>query len=854
MSLNGTDWRLTGLWPNSSRLVKSRELNEHLRPLMPPVRASVPGCVQLDLQASGDLPDINVGLNSRQAEWVEHWEWLYTKEITIPKSFNGQRVFVNFEGLDYSGRVLLDDCELGTFRGTHIPHQYEITDVMRPGETQRLHVIFDPPPAINGQLGYTWQITEFKPRFNYIWDWVARTVTIGIWGNVSISARDHNWLRTMVVNPSLTLPNNGKIRIQYAFNEPPAETLYISWILLDRQKTVCSAEGEFETTDGNGQEFIDLPSVDPWYPNGLGDQNLYEFRTVVKDAHGRQLDERSFQIGFRDAQWLENPGAPYGARPSLLQINGKKVFLRGANWVPLSPYFGGVQLEDYEKRLCQYQAAHANILRVWGGAILEKQAFYELCDQMGIFVWQEMPLSSSGLSDYPPDDDQSMHELTQIAEHFVQSRAHHPSHLVWCGGNELAVGLDGEREGREKPIDVDHPLIAEFSRICNRWDPHKKFIPTSGHGPRAFAKEEDYGKGLHHDVHGPWAYLGPRAHYEYYNGDDSLWRSEVGVPGSTSLRLMEANHGGFSPWPADASSRLWLHHGSWWINADSMEELFGPWDESDTTQLRDYLQLSRWLQGEGYRYVVEACRRRAYTCGLVTIWMGHDCYWTTANNSVIEYDGSPKPAYSYLQRSWAPLKLSLQHSNLYLAPNAAHRLVIWQHQDEGYELPEAATAAVWVRDLRGNVLHKQPLQLKTEKAPSQEIGFLDLQLPIQEEGLVFVEVSLEADEGTLRDVYIFGQDDEHVMQGLRRLPRPELRVASCPHTNGTQFKVSNTGPAAAIMTEIMPTTGRSDILVTNSASVVFPGQEAEIYASAGSDKEWLVTALNYAKRLSGRKN
>jgi beta-mannosidase len=201
--------------------------------------------------------------------------------------------------------------------------------------------------------------------------------------------------------------------------------------------------------------------------------------------------------------------------------------------------------------LAIYKAMNINLLRIWGGGILEKEDFYKACDEVGIMVWREFPLSSSGCSDYPPDDPETVAVLSRIAESMVRRRCHHACHIMWDGGNELAKGFDGRPEGREVPIDVDHPLIAEFEKVVAKWDSGKKFIPTSGHGPRAFGLDKDFGKGVHHDVHGHWAYLGPESHYTYYNDDDALWRSEVGVPGSTSSVLMKKYSGGVNPWPAD---------------------------------------------------------------------------------------------------------------------------------------------------------------------------------------------------------------------------------------------------------------------------------------------------------------
>lgn len=833
--LSGDDWTLTGVWPNEWRQRNARQIKPGVRPICPPVPARVPGAVQLDLQRSGVIPDINPGLNSRQAEWTEHWDWIYTKRFTVPASFAGQRLFLEFAGLDYSGVVAIDGSIVGRFRGTHLPRMFEITRLAQPGAQVTLSVVFEEPPPLFGQLGATHSVKDYKPRFNYIWDWVARSVSTGIWDDVWLCGYENARLTNVSVHTKLAKDlHSGSLGIAAELDHyVPNQDLRLCWRLEQTGGEVVASGWQW-VVHPRPRITAELQGLLPWCPAGWGGQPLYRLVTELRGEEGAPYDSMSFSLGFKHVRWLPNDNSPDSARPSLCCVNGQRVFLRGANWVPLSSYFGGVTREQYRRMLLLYRDMNVNLLRVWGGGILEKQDFYEVCDELGIFVWQEFPLSSGGISDFPPTDPEVIAELATIATSMVRRRGHHVSHLLWSGGNELAQGFDGEPESREVPVDEGHPLIGTFAQIVEECDPGKKFLPTSGHGPRTTAHPRDMGKGVHHDVHGPWAYLGAEAHYRYFNRDDALWRSEVGVPGYTSLALLEQNHGGLPAWPADDTNQLWLHHGSWWIGWELLTRVFGPWDKEDSGQLRQQIDCSRFLQAEGLRYVLEACRRRAFSCSLATIWMGHDCYWCTANNSVIEYNTALKPAYSAVQRAYAPLKVSLLYPRLYALPGEDFPIEVWALQDAHHRAHQGALT-LRLRSLSGHVL-----QAWQEKVSLPENGSLKLlaqvmNVPQLAEGLFALEVELTTPAGSSHDVYLFGQNAEHPLAGLRSLPAATLHIVH-QHRGNTRYvaRVRNNGPVAAVMVSLVAPKGAGGFSTRGGATLIFPGEEAELEAAAAA--------------------
>ena len=277
-----------------------------------------------------------------------------------------------------------------------------------------------------------------------------------------------------------------------------------------------------------------------------------------------------------------------------------------------------------------------NILRVWGGGYLEKECFYDLCDEMGIMVWQEFPLSSSGIANEPPGDDASVDALEEIARSYVARRGHHASLIVWSGGNELTFE-------ELRPITTDHPMIRRFQTIVRAEDGERRFLPSSPSGPRFLGEAADYGKGVHWDVHGPWwpeaGKEYPEGWRRYWEGDDALFRSEVGFPGASPATLVRRYKGGLSELPATAENPLWART-SWWVDWDDLIREKG----REPANYEEYVRWSQERQAEALSVAARACKGRFPRCGGFIIWMGHDSFPCTANTAVIDFEGEPKPA------------------------------------------------------------------------------------------------------------------------------------------------------------------------------------------------------------------
>ncbi|MHB1459153.1 MAG: glycoside hydrolase family 2 protein [Armatimonadota bacterium] len=630
--LSQLNWRLTGWTPYLWRMNQTVELGETPHSEIPVIPAKVPGSVQDALRAAGKLPDWNEFPKWYDCEWVENRHWAY--EAVLPKEWfeSGKTFRLNCLGLDYQGCIVLNGKIIAEFCGSYAPYAFDLTPHLAE-ETNVLRIVFEDSPRWLGQFGFTSKMKEWKPRFNYTWDWTVRLMQIGIWDSIFIEAIDAQEIADFkCVADAVSSASTGSLRIGGRI--PAADGAKVKVTLAKAGKTVKEETLSASQFTSVGIAWSGIP-VDLWWPNQFGEQPLYDVTCVLTGVDGAEIDCIKRTVGFKELTWAQNEGAPEGADPWICVVNGKAIFLQGINWVPILPNFADVTEADYVKRISLYKELGLNIFRVWGGAVLEKEIFYKLCDEAGIMVWQEFPLSSSGGNSIPPDDEKSVNEMAAIAKSYISRRQHHVSLAVWSGGNEL-VSPDNE-----SPATIAQPMIKRFLEVVQENDPTRRFLATSATGPKAYAHAENYGKGVHWDVHGPWKPGADLKEWaEYWEADDALFRSESGSPGASSVEIIRKYAGDCQELPVSVENPLWRLPMPWWLENDQFAKEHGKQPDN----LEEYVAWSQNRQAEALSIVVGCCKNRFPKCGGVILWMGHDCFPCAANTSVVDFNGDPKPA------------------------------------------------------------------------------------------------------------------------------------------------------------------------------------------------------------------
>ena len=652
ISLSQLDWTLQGWRPFAWRLSKRIETQQAGVADIGPLPARIPASAQQLLLEAGLIQDWNIGMNSLACEWVENRHWDFSACIPADLLPTDQPIILDAPGLDYAGWILVDCVEATRFEGALLPHRFDLTQALGDGNEHLLSIVFEEAPREQGQIGYTSLSRYFKPRYNYSWDWCPRIVPVGPWAPMTLLTDTDALCNLVSVHAILNDDNTtGFVEAQLQCDATQAASSF-RLELHDGNTILVSTT----TTTVRGTVHLQTEpcSVEPWWPNGAGAQRLYEITLTALDAAGSVCWQETRCVGFRRIEWQPCENAPADAEPWLCVVNGVPVFLQGANWVPPKAIYHDTTRTDYARLIRLYQDMGANVLRVWGGGILETHDFYDLCDRTGILVWQELPLSSSGVENCPPDDPKTTAKLATITRSYVQRRAHHASLLLWSGGNELTWGGPEEKTGI-LPVDEQHPCIAALRDTLSACDPAHRFVATSPTGPRFCADAKEYGQGLHHDIHGPWGLGGFEGDtFEerlekwrtYWTDDDSLIRSEAGMPGAASAECIKRYADADLVWPPQG--RYWMHTAAWWTQWDlcrkDMESI-----ANKKAGIAAYIKETQTRQAQAYGFAAKTCKNRFPKCGGFIIWMGHDCFPCPANNSVIDFLCNPKPAYFTLQ-------------------------------------------------------------------------------------------------------------------------------------------------------------------------------------------------------------
>ncbi|MCK2034944.1 hypothetical protein KZC51_02235 [Microbacterium sp. SSW1-49] len=624
VDLASLTWTLEGWRPWEWELASAVETAVSRSCDIGPVPARFPGSVRGALWEHGLILDPSIGLQSRASEFIEHRHWVL--RATLPADLPQGGLELEFDGLDGPVVVFIDGERRAETANSFVPLRVDLGDASSRSGASIALVFLTPPPYL-GQIGRTSELRDWRPRFNYGWDWTPRVVQIGPARAGRLTVRQGAPApRDLIVRAEFNAETtaettSGTGTVSGSGTATAGAELRIALLSSDgdaRAETSATADAE-----GSFQFTLTADGVTGWWGTG----RCYVVR-VTEDEEGQAVERR---IGFRDVRWQSNPGAPDDAEPWLLHIDGAPVFIRGVNWIPLRGDYADVGLEEYRQRLEQYRDLGVNLLRVWGGSARERDEFYEMCDDLGLLVWQELPQSSAGLDNHPPTDAAYAAELAEIAEHYARTLHHHPSVIVWSGGNELA-GAPGEPTPGT-PLTFDHPALQAAKAAIRAIDPDRKVVPTSPTGPRYVADESEFGQGLHHDVHGPWVVSPDPAEWErYWHADDALLRSEVGVAGASSVDLLEKY--GIDGANAEERAQLWRHTSNWWFDRDDIPE----------TDLPTWVEKSQREQAAALTVAASSAMDRFPACGGFIVWMGHDSFPCAISLAVVDYEGRLKPA------------------------------------------------------------------------------------------------------------------------------------------------------------------------------------------------------------------
>jgi beta-mannosidase len=736
--LDGPGWRLRGFLGEDWRLQGAHRAGPV--PDRQWVPAEVPGSVLDALVRAGEAADPYHGRQSLLAEWVPQRSWVYRRSFAADPMPAGGRAFLQLDGLDPGGTVFLDGRELVRHEGMHLPCSVEVTELLGgPGRSgpgrHTVAVVVDPAPVSEPQVGRTSRVTVHKGRMGYGWDFCPRIVHQGLWQSARVRVTGPVRIADVWARPRVDPAGpSAEVAVRVTLDTRGEQAHEVVATLLDAAGAVVTSAAVTAGAGDGGPVRADLclpvPAPRLWWPNGMGRQHLYRLRVAVSGRAGHS-DATETPVGLRTLGFAANDGAPPSALPYTLEVNGRRAYLKGWNWVPVDALYGVPRPDRLEHLLTLARDAGVNLLRVWGGGLIETPEFYRLADRLGLLVWQEFAQSSSIVDSTPSAEEGFVRRMAAEAEHIVPLRRNHPSLAVWCGGNELQ-----RPDGR--PLDEGAPVLAALRDAVRRLDPDRHWLPTSPSGPRFLNRPDVVAADPdgQHDVHGPWEHQGLAGHYRCYDGGTSLLLSEFGVEGMAHERMVEATVPESSRRLPTRGDPVWDHLGRWWNNEALVQESFG-------SVLRDLPGLSRasqFLQADGLRYAVEANRRRAYRSAGTIPWQLNEPFpngWCTA---AVDHSGEPKPAYHWVRRAYRRRHVCARLAAPVWTGPDPFRTEAWAWSDDDPAVPAVVTARVVTLD--GTVLASREWTVRLSAAGPVGAGSIGCELGTARPALFVLDLDL----------------------------------------------------------------------------------------------------------------
>ncbi len=788
LSLNGDDWLFKGFLEEEWFQREAHDPNTKDPRWW---RAgTVPGSVHHDLWRHGEVPNPHFERNTLLMEWVPQRVWVYRKRFTVEEHHAGRRVQLRFEGVDYEAHFFLNGVHLGDHRSMFTPALFDVSDVLHYGAENVLAVIIEPAPREQPQLGRTSLVHTYKTRMNYWWDFCPRLIHLGIWDDVVLDVTGPARIEDVWVRPILSDDFQQailRVEIQLSSTQATTATIEITIRYGDEVVVRHQAEQQLQVGETGVEVELEVQSPHLWWPNGYGDQPLYQaqVRVLLGDD---ESDRREVTFGIRRVEWVRNETPDESALAYTAVVNGRKLYIKGWNWVPMDAMYGVERSAKLERLLTLAQRAHVNLLRLNGVGLIEKEAFYTLCDRLGIMVWQEFILSSSAVDRKPSEDMEYIAMIVREAEAIVPRKRNHPSLVIWGGGNELE-GLDF------LPLDDSEPAIAAQRAVVERLDPDRYWLPTSASGPMPFL-------GINtirnrpmslHDVHGPWHFQGLTQQYTLYNESTSLLHSEFGVEGLTNLRTLLTLFSPENLWPATRDNPVWYHLGAgWWLSETLWREFWG-----EMTTLEMMVQATQFMQAEGVRYAIEANRRRKYQNSGSLPWQFDEPYPMAACTSAVDYYAQPKPLYHAVARAYAPLVVSATFPTQAWEGRTTFEATIYTLNSH-----EQSFASVMVNARLVGASGREYKAQKERVAIRPNVGteLMQVRWPLagMEEDVFFLDLSLTDAEGRplAQNRYVFSRTD--TLAPMLSVPTTALDVQLETEGDTWHLTITNVGRQTAL--------------------------------------------------------
>ena len=605
------------------------------------LRARVPSTVQENLVAHGVVPS---PWKDRQAEALRAFEndpWWFRCELTIPADARDAECYeIVAEGVSFLGTVRLNGHAVGFTHNALRPHRFDITPFVRRTGTNILAVecrLALEEMSKRVRLDVSKNAEEIRPYMRICqmfmgWDFAPRLTAVGLWRPVRLVCHRRLSIEDICVHTESLEDDRARLRIaaQLRSFAAAAEAAQLHLAIHENPDDAPVWSHTVDVGGGPLELRVELPNPRLWYPHPMGDPFRYTLKARL-ECDGVEVDRHTTRFGVRTVELKQDDQFTFC-------VNGIDVFAKGANWVPSNSLTWDAAPEHYRHLVELAHEAHFNMFRVWGGGIYEPEVFYDLCDELGIMIWQDFMYACAM---YPDDDPAFMESAETEARDALKRLRRHPSVVLWCGNNECqeawVLGDWPARAPRHLGERLYDDVLPDVVRQLSPGTPYWPGSPYGGPTTRSRTV------GDFHD----WYSL---PNWPTYDANAPRFSSEYGFRSVPQRETVDAMISPEFQWDRHGpQNNVWdYHHGACGWMRDVMPQ-FG-----DPQTLDEYIMISQEVQATLMRYAIEVYRRRMFATSGSLIWQ-YDEPWPAVTFSLVDFFGRAKAAYYWVRRAYAPV-------------------------------------------------------------------------------------------------------------------------------------------------------------------------------------------------------
>jgi hypothetical protein len=698
--------------------------------------ATVPGTVLTGFLKAGALPDPNYGDNQLQiSESFFNADFWYRNEFLLPVGFGNERVFLNFNGINWKADVFFNGANVGRIEGAFMRGQFDVTELVKKNAANVLAVKI----IKNAHIGSVKEQTAVSadqnggvlgrdnPTFHASigWDWIPtiRGRNIGIWDDVFLTSTGKVTIESPFIRTKLPLPDTSsadlfiEVTLRNHSDEAVSGTFWGTFgeSLFEQEISLAGNESRTLVFNPQTHPVLRLESPKLWWPNGYGSPNLYEVELCFEVKKGELSDTRRFFSGIRQMDFNEDGGI------LSLFINGRRFIGRGGNW-GFSESNLNYQSREFDIAVAHHANMNFTLIRNWVGQTGD-DAFFEACDKHGIMVWQDFWLANPWDGPIPDDNDLFMAN----AEDFVKRIRNHPSIAIYVGRNE-----GNPPEALDKAIRAMLPAL----------HPGIHYISNSAAGVVS--------------GEGPYRALPPKEYYLLYGND--RFHSERGMPNVMTYESLAQTIPDDKLWPQNNFYGL---HDYTLASAQSaatfnemIEKAFG-----QPANAKQFAQWAQWINYNGYRAMFEG--RSEHRRGLL-LWMSHPA-WPSMVWQTYDYYFDPTAAYFGCQKANEPLHIQ------------------WNPVWDGIEVVnyhardrQALSARAQLINMDGSVRWEKDILIACRE--DSTVKCFPLELPRTLSSVFFIRLTLTEGSSLVSDNFYWRSKEDGNYQALHQLPKTSLAV------------------------------------------------------------------------------